>query len=159
MDYLQYITQMNYLGWFTVGLVLILLEFMIPGVFLLWFGLAAFVMGILTFFVTFSLIEIGVWFSFISVISVTVGCLLYKKIIYKTKSLGAYEHLNDMAAAYIGKVYNLSEDVNDGRAKAKVGDTFWLVDVNDNLKKGDRVKIIGVENGVVLKAERYTDNN
>jgi len=70
--------------------------------------------------------------------------------------MGNNKYLNDMAGAHIGKVYNLSQDVVDGRAKAKVGDSFWLIQTeNDDLKKGDKVKVIGVEDGVILKVEKY----
>ena len=62
-----------------------------------------------------------------------------------------------MAGNYIGKVYNLTEDVTDGRSKAKVGDTVWLVEINEPLKKGDKVKITGVDGGVVLRAEKFED--
>lgn len=48
----------------------------------------------------------------------------------------------------------LAEDVVDGRSKALIGDSVWIVECEDSLKKGDKVKITGVENGVILKAEK-----
>ncbi len=60
-----------------------------------------------------------------------------------------------MAGQHIGKTYLLAEDAADGRSKAIVGDTVWIVECEDGLKKGDRVKITGVENGVILKAVKY----
>ncbi len=146
---------MTYLGWFTFGLILVLLELFLPGTYLIWFGLAAFVMGILVNFVLLSGVEILVCFAFVSALFAGIGWYVYTKIINKSKVPEKYKYLNDMAGAHIGKVYNLSEDAVDGRAKAKIGDTFWLVEVDGNLKKGDKVKIIGVEKGVVLKAEKY----
>lgn len=155
MDFLTYVEEMTYLGWFTFGLILVLLELFLPGTYLIWFGLAAFVMGILVNFVLLSGVEILVCFAFVSALFAGIGWYVYTKIINKSKVPEKYKYLNDMAGAHIGKVYNLSEDAVDGRAKAKIGDTFWLVEVDGNLKKGDKVKIIGVEKGVVLKAEKY----
>lgn len=155
MDFLTYVEEMTYLGWFTFGLVLVLLELFLPGTYLIWFGLAAFVMGVLVNFVLLSGIEILVYFALVSAVFAGIGWYVYTKIINKSKVPEKYKYLNDMAGAHIGKVYNLSEDAVDGRAKAKIGDTFWLVEVDGNLKKGDKVKITGVENGVILKAEKY----
>lgn len=155
MEIFDYVTRMTYLGWFTLGLLFVLLEFFVPGTYLIWFGFAAFVIGALVTFCTFTATETLVLFALISAVFAGIGWFVYAKIINKTKVPEKYKYLNDMAGAYIGKVYNLSEDVVDGRSKAKVGDTFWLVDVNEPLKKGAKVKIIGVEGGVVLKAEKY----
>lgn len=155
MEFLDLVKQLGYLGWFTIGLALILLEMLIPGTYLLWFGLSAFVMGGIVSFVTLSGVELCVLFAVISAIFAAIGWYVYSKVIKKSQVPEKYKNLNDMAGSYVGKVYNLTEDVVDGRSKAKVGDTFWLVETEDNLKKGDKVKIIGVDNGVILKAKKY----
>lgn len=155
MELFEYITHINYIGWFSIGLVLVLLELAVPGIYLIWFGLSAFVMGILVSFLTLTPMETGVSFALISALFAGIGWFVYAKLINAAKVPEKYKYLNDLAGAHIGKVYNLSEDVVDGRSKAKVGDTFWLVDIQEKLKKGDKVKIIGVENGVILKAEKF----
>lgn len=155
MELFDYITQMTYLGWFTLGLIFVLLEFFVPGTYLIWFGFASFVMGAIVTFCTLTATETLVWFAVISALFAGIGWFVYAKIINKTKVPEKYRYLNDMAGAYIGKVYNLTEDVIDGRSKAKVGDTVWLVEINAPLKKGDKVRIIGVDGGVVLRAEKF----
>ena len=72
----------------------------------------------------------------------------------RSKVSDRYKHLNDPAGQHIGKTYLLAEDVVDGRSKALIGDSVWIVECEDDLKKGDKVKITGVENGVILKAEK-----
>lgn len=158
MEYLHYITQIGYLGWFSIGLILVLLELALPGVYMIWFGFSAFAMGILVHFFEFTATETGVLFALISALFVAIGWYVYAKLLKAAKVPEKYKYLNDMAGAHIGKVYNLSEDVVDGRAKAKVGDTFWLVSINENLKKGDKIKITDVENGVILVAEKYKND-
>ena len=54
MEYFNWITQMGYLTWFTIGLLFTVLEFVVPGVYLLWFGFASFTMGVLVNFITFT---------------------------------------------------------------------------------------------------------
>ncbi len=146
---------MNYMEWFSLGLALVLLEVFVPGVYLVWFGLSAFATGILTIYYDFGAIEQSVVFGIFSVVFAVAGWFVYAKVIKRSTGAEKYKYLNDMAGQHIGKTYLLAEDAADGRSKAIVGDTVWIVECEDGLKKGDRVKITGVENGVILKAVKY----
>lgn len=157
MEYFAYITQLNYLAWFSIGLIFVVLELVLPGTYLIWFGLSAFVMGIIVHFIDLTATETGVLFALISAMFAGIGWYVYTKVINKTQILEKYKYLNDPAGACIGKTYNLCEDVVDGRAKVKVGDSFWIVALDKELKKGDKIRVIGVENGIVLKAEKYEE--
>lgn len=152
---MDFITQMGYLSWFAIGLLFVLAEMFVPGTYLIWFGFAAFVMGILISVFTLTATETLVLFALISAAFSGLGWYAYAKVLNKTKVPEKYKYLNDMAGAYIGKVYNLSEDVVDGRSKAKVGDSFWLVEIDEPLKKGAKVKIKDVKDGVILIAEKF----
>ncbi|MBO4293824.1 MAG: NfeD family protein [Alphaproteobacteria bacterium] len=152
---MEFITNIGYLGWFSIGLLFVLAELFVPGTYLLWFGFSAFVMGIIVSFLTLSATETLVCFALISAAFSGIGWYVYAKVLNKTKVPEKYKYLNDMAGAHIGKVYNLSEDVTDGRSKAKVGDSFWLVEINEPLKKGAKVKITDVKDGVILIAEKF----
>lgn len=152
---MNFISEMGYLSWFSIGLLFVLAELFVPGTYLVWFGFSAFVMGILVSLMQLSATEVLVCFALISAAFSGIGWYAYAKVLNKTKVPEKYKYLNDMAGAHIGKVYNLSEDVVDGRAKAKVGDTFWLVEIDAPLKKGDKVKITDVKDGVILIAEKY----
>ena len=152
---MNFVSEMGYLSWFSIGLLFVLAELFVPGTYLVWFGFSAFVMGILVSLMQLSATEVLVCFALISAAFSGIGWYAYAKVLNKTKVPEKYKYLNDMAGAHIGKVYNLSEDVVDGRAKAKVGDTFWLVEIDAPLKKGDKVKITDVKDGVILIAEKY----
>lgn len=152
---MNFVSEMGYLSWFSIGLLFVLAELFVPGTYLVWFGFSAFVMGILVSLMQLSATEVLVCFALISAAFSGIGWYAYAKVLNKTKVPEKYKYLNDMAGAHIGKIYNLSEDVVDGRAKAKVGDTFWLVEIDAPLKKGDKVKITDVKDGVILIAEKY----
>jgi len=155
---MNFITQMGYLGWFAIGVFLILAELFVPGTYLIWFGFSAFMMGIIVSFISLTVVETLVCFALISAVFAGFGWYAYAKILNKTKVPEKYKYLNDMAGAHIGKIYNLSEDVVDGRSKAKIGDSFWLVEIAEPLKKGAKIKIIDVKDGVILKAQKASDN-
>lgn len=155
---MNFITQMGYLGWFAIGVFLILAELFVPGTYLIWFGFSAFMMGIIVSFISLTVVETLVCFALISAVFAGFGWYAYAKILNKTKVPEKYKYLNDMAGAHIGKIYNLSEDVVDGRSKAKIGDSFWLVEIDEPLKKGAKIKIIDVKDGVILKAQKASEN-
>lgn len=154
MEVFDLITRLDYLAWFAIGLVFAILEFFVPGIYLLWFGFAAFTMGILVIFATLTPIETFVIFAVFAALYSAFGWWVYTKLLRKKSEENKY--LNDIAGAHVGKVYQLSEDVVDGRSKAKVGDSFWLVQTDDdNLKIGNKVKVIGTQDGVILKVKKY----
>lgn len=144
---------MTYMEWFTCGLLFIFLELFIPGVFIIWFGFAAFASGIIIIFYNLSLIEQALVFSGFSAFFLILGWFIYGK--FKNKEVESqYRYLNDPAGALINKTFLLSEDTIDGRSKAIVGDTLWIVECQEELKKGDKIKVIGIIDGVILKAEK-----
>ena len=143
---------MGYIEWFYLGLFLVLLELFAPGVYLIWFGLAAFATGFLSKYYEFSAIEVSGVVIACSTFFTICGWLFYSRFMKKSKVAEDYKYLNDAAGQHIGKVYTLSEDVVDGRSKAIVGDSVWLIQCDTSLRKGDKVKIVGVDNGVILRA-------
>lgn len=150
---------MTFLQWMLVGLIFVFLELFVPGVYLVWFGLSAFVMGGSTLFIEMPLTDQLVWFAFVSAIFAVIGWRVYGRVIKDTKVPVGYEHLNDSAAMHVGRVYPLTEDVVDGRAKVKVGDSVWLAACDAPLKAGTAVVVMGVENGVILKVKKQVDKN
>ena len=154
MGFFEQIAQAGYLTWFTIGIVFAIFELIVPGFYLLWFGIASLTMGIIVNFITFTLVETFVVFTVFAGLYSALGWWVYTKLLKKNSEKNKY--LNDIAGSHVGKVYQLSQDVVDGRAKAKVGDSFWLVQTDDDgLKQGDKVKVVSIYEGVILKVERY----
>ena len=140
-------------NWVVIGLVLSLLELLVPGVYLIWFGFAAFAMSILLCFMPLILTTQLIWFATFSAIFALIGLFVYGYIFKKTKVPTAYKNLNDSAAQYVGLTVTLTEDVVDNQTKVKIGDTFWLATTKKTLKKGDIAKITGVKDNLILVIE------
>ena len=143
---------MSYLEWSALGLILILFELFIPGVYLIWFGLAGLAvswtvyMTVIPDTVTAQLIA----FSVFSCLFTLVGVYLYKKSESHFKGVQDYKNLNDLAAHYVGQIATLVQDTVDGKSKVKVGDSVWLAVTDEELKAGDKVLITGVEKGLIF---------
>lgn len=150
---LPFIFESDATNWIVVGLILSLLELIAPGVYLIWFGFAAFVMSVVVYFTPLALTTQLIWFAVFSAIFALIGLYVYGYIFKKTKTPTEYSHLNDSAAQYVGQTVTLAEDVVDNRTKVKIGDGYWIAACEKPLKKGDSAKVIGVKDGVILVIE------
>lgn len=150
---LPFIFESDATNWIVVGLILSLLELIAPGVYLIWFGFAAFVMSVVVYFTPLVLTTQLIWFAVFSAIFALIGLYVYGYIFKKTKTPTEYSHLNDSAAQYVGQTVTLAEDVVDNRTKVKIGDGYWIAACEKPLKRGNNAKVIGVKDGVILVIE------
>ncbi len=147
---------MSYLEWSALGLILILFELFIPGVYLIWFGIAALAVswGVYMVLIPDTVTMQLVAFSIFSCLATLSGMYLYKKAENHFKGVKDYKNLNDLAAQYVGQVATLTQDTVDGKSKVKVGDSVWLAVTNEDLKAGEKVLITGVEKGLIFIVTR-----
>lgn len=147
---------MSYLEWSALGLILILFELFVPGVYLFWFGLAGLAVswGIYMMLIPESVTVQLFVFSVFSCLTTLAGVYIYKKVENKFKGVKEYKNLNDLAGQYVGQVATLTQDAVDGKSKVKVGDSVWLAMTNEDLKAGEKVLITGVEKGVIFIVTR-----
>lgn len=143
------ITWLGGWSWVILGMVLIGGEVLAPGVFLIWFGLAALLTGAVV-----GLTDIG-WqiaalvFAGFSLVSVLVGRLLMR---HKSEEPDAATGLNDRGRQLIGRVFQLEATMLGGEGRIRVGDSSWRV-TGPELLAGSEVKVVRVE-GATLVVEK-----
>lgn len=140
-------------NWMVLGFALLALEILVPGVFLLWIGIAA----ILTGGLSLQLWEWSFWtwqvqvllFLALSLISAFAG----KKIMRGTERETDEPLLNKRAEQMIGRTATLGEPIAEGVGRVKLGDTVWRVSGPD-LPAGTRVRIVAAHGGdLTVEAE------
>lgn len=133
--------------WWILALVLIAFELVLPGYFMLWIGFAAALMGVLMLIAPgLSLLAQALAFALLSFAS----CLLYWRWVRpRLQRSDAGRLLNRRGAQLVGQRYVLVEPIVNGRGKAQVGDSLWLVSGED-LPLGRTVEVIAVD-GSTLK--------
>ena len=127
-------------NWMVLGFVLLALEILVPGVFLLWIGLAALIVGALSLM----LWEASFWvwefqvvvFLALSLVSAFAG----KKIMGGRGNDSDQPLLNKRGAQLIGRTATLSEPITNGRGRIKIGDTMWRV-AGPDLPAGTTVRV------------------
>jgi membrane protein implicated in regulation of membrane protease activity len=141
-------TNLGGWSWMILAAILFALEVISPGIFLMWFGLAATVTGILAFAFDISWQWQLVWFCLLSLAAV----LLALKYLRKHPLESERPLLNERAVQHIGQYYDLVDPIVNGRGSVKIGDSIWRVE-GPELPKGTRVKVLGC-NGTLLKVAR-----
>lgn len=140
-------------NWIIVGLTLSLLELIVPGVYLIWFGFAAFVVGIAVYFLPIELTTQLIVFAIASGIFAVIGVAVYRYVFSKAQVPAEYKNLNNTAEQYVGQLVTVAEDAEDNRTKVKIGDTYWLASCQKAFKQGDTAKVVGVKDSLILIIE------
>lgn len=131
-------------NWLILASVLLVLEILAPGIYLIWFGGAALLTGLVAFAIPLEWQYQLLLFAMLSLIA-----LIAARYWVKTNPLETDRpNLNRRADQYVGGSYILSEAIVDGRGKAKVGDTQWLV-AGPDAPRGSVVRVVGADGNIL----------
>lgn len=145
--------SIDFWHWLILGVVLVVLEVFAPGAFFLWMGVAAFIVGLILW----ALPDMG-WetqlllFAIISVVSIALWRIRLRK--HPTES--EEPSLNARTQEYVGRVFTLTEAIENGYGKIHVDDAYWTVAGPDSAT-GTKVKVISAA-GLILNVEPVSEN-
>ena len=148
---MDYITNLEYWHWIVFGLILIIIEMLAPTAILLWFGVAAGIVGILMLLM--SDMAWQVQFVLFSILSVTTlfGWKAYAKK-HPVKEDQIYATLNKRGDDLIGRTFTLEESIVNNYGKIRADDTMWKIRCSEDIHAGKRVRVTEVD-GTVLVVE------
>ncbi|MGE3711255.1 MAG: NfeD family protein [Hyphomicrobiaceae bacterium] len=144
---IDFMTSLGAWNWFVLAVALYLLELVIPGVHIMWFGMAASVVGLATLVFPMPIELQVVAFAVIAILSILLVRRYWSPDLIKSD----VPALNERANQYIGRSVSVEVAIVGGRGKVRVGDTMWTAEGPD-LPAGTRVIVTGVD-GTVLKVE------
>ena len=128
-------------NWLIFGFILMALELAAPGVFLFWLGLAALLVGLVSFALHPS------WQAQLLMFAVFAACAVP---VWRRLALGARKgddsnaFLNRRAEALVGRVFTLEKPIVDGAGTVRVDDTVWRV-AGPDTPAGTRVRVVQVD--------------
>jgi membrane protein implicated in regulation of membrane protease activity len=137
--------------WFIAGGLLLVLEVLAPGVFMLWLGLAALLVGIISLFVDWSWQAQFIAFAVFSVLAIPLWRRLATGVGGKTDQ----PFLNRRAEALVGRIFTLEKPIVDGSGTIGIDDTVWRITGSD-IPAGSRVKVTRVD-GTALRVQLIED--
>ncbi|MCQ4634339.1 membrane protein implicated in regulation of membrane protease activity [Shinella sp. BE166] len=134
------VTELGPWAWWVLGIVLLILEVLMPGVFLVWIGIAAIITGALSL----ALWETAFWtwhaqwlvFAVLSLIAAIIG----RRIVSSRGQTSDQPHLNQRGQSLIGRTATLEQPIAEGRGRIRLDDTMWNVQGPD-LPVGTRVRV------------------
>ena len=136
---------MTYWTWLILGLVMLVLELLAPFTFFLWLGVSALVTALVSYVVpTMTWQSQFLIFSVLAVFSIW----LSRRYLVNKQTKSELPHLNRRAQQYVGRVFTLTEAIENEYGKISVDDTRWQVK-GPALPKGARVRAIGSDGSVL----------
>ena len=125
-------------NWLIFGVILMGLELVAPGIFLFWLGLAALLVGALSFVIHPSWQLQILMFAIFAAAAVP----LWRRV--TRGHAGASQSnpfLNRRADALVGRVFTLEKPIIDGSGTVRIDDTIWRV-AGPDAPAGSRVRIV-----------------
>lgn len=129
-------------NWIVLGCVLLALEIVVPGFFLLWIGIAALVVGAASLL----LWDAGWWVWEVQVVIFLALAVAFAyggtRLMRSGKGDSDLPLLNRRGEQMVGRLATLTEPIVNGRGRVRIGDTLWRVSGPD-LPVGAQVRVIG----------------
>jgi inner membrane protein len=125
-------------NWLIFGIILMALEIVVPGVFLFWLGLAALLVGLLSFVLH------PAWQTQILMFAVFAAAAvpLWRRMLRHSREPNkTHPFLNKRADALVGRVFTLEKPIIDGSGTIRIDDTVWRV-AGPDAPAGSRVRIV-----------------
>lgn len=135
--------------WMVLGFVLVILETILPNVFVIWFGLGAIIVGLLSLIIN---IGLPVQLTIFAILSVLFSVSYYFYNKKKEDKADKKDDLNNFSHAMLNSVGVVVEMLTDEEGRAKIGDTTWKIKGKD-LSINDKVKVYHVD-GLILHVQK-----
>lgn len=146
---LDWIREVGPWSWMVLGVILLALEIVVPGVFLLWIGVAAILTGALS-------LQLWGWESWMWQVQVLVFLALSLAAVFVGRRImrsrgddSDQPLLNRRAEQLVGRTATLSEAIVEGQGRVRLGDTIWRISGPD-LPVGARVRVTSVADGTLI---------
>jgi len=134
-------------NWLILGAVLLTLEMIVPGTFLLWLGIAAIAVGLLARVIDWSWQAEFITFAALSIALVPA----WRYFARRADKPSDHAMLNRRTAAFVGRVFTLEKPILDGNGVVRIDDTVWRV-TGPDCPAGSRVRVTQAD-GADLRVE------
>jgi inner membrane protein len=130
--------------WLLAAVVLGIAELLIPGVFLVFLALAAAITGVATLVlsdlpIAAQMVSFAVW----SAVTVLIGRRWYRDYPIETSD----PLLNDRAARIVGQIVTVTNAIEDGHGRVRIGDGEWPA-TGPALPVGAHARVVSLSGGV-----------
>lgn len=141
---IEFVRSLGAWTWLIVGVVLLMLEIVAPGAFMLWFGIAAIIVGVLGLVVAVPWQAQLILFVILAILAVLIGRRYFSHLAGKAVPTG----LNVRGRRLVGTFAVLDEPIVNRQGRVRIDDTTWRV-TGPNMPSGTRVCIVDVDGALL----------
>ncbi len=145
---LDFLADLQFWHWWILAAVLAGIEALAPGMFFIWFGAAAGLVGLA------ALVVPGLgweWEAVLFVLLAAAAVFVGRRFLRRRAPETDDPALNRRGERYIGRRFTVETPIVNGRGSLKVDDGVWRASGPD-MPAGRQVKVVGIE-GSILKVE------
>jgi len=144
----DFLANLQFWHWLVLAAVLAAIEAVLPGIFFIWFGLAAGLTGLIMLVIpglSWGL-DVAI-FLVLAVACVAIG----RAVMHRGAKQSDDPALNRRGERYVGRRFTVETPIVNGRGAIKVDDSIWRA-AGPDMPAGRQVKVVGVD-GSILKVE------
>ena len=134
---IEFLVSLTMWHWLIAAAVFFVLELIAPGAFMLWFGLSAMLVGLISFLVA--------WPWQLQLVAFAVFALasfpLWRRFAGRVEKEIDQPFLNRRADAFVGREFTLEKPIVAGNGTVRIDDTIWRLSGPD-VPGGSRVKVV-----------------
>ena len=137
--------RIEVITWACLALLLIAAEVLMPGVFMLWLGIAAGVVFAVVLLVP------GIpppWQALGFIVLSFATIVIYRRFFGQLDEQSDQPLLNRKAEQFVGKIFILDTAIVNGNGRIKMGDALWTV-TGPELPAGTRVRVIAADSMIL----------
>ena len=123
--------------WLIAAAIFFVLELTVPGAFMLWLGISATLVGVISYFVPWQWQYQLVAFAVFALASIP----LWRRFAGRVERAVDQPFLNRRADAFVGREFTLEKPIVAGNGTVKIDDTIWRLSGPD-VPGGSRVKVV-----------------
>ncbi|MGE0723087.1 MAG: NfeD family protein [Alphaproteobacteria bacterium] len=134
--------------WLSLGGALVVVEMLAPGIFFLWPGIAALLVGIASWLWP----DMHWQYQVLLFAGLSVAAVVLSRRFVRAHPIESDRPtLNRRGEEYVGRVFSLDAPIVNGIGRLKVGDTVWRA-AGPDLAAGARVRVVSTD-GATLRVE------
>src|SRR5947209_16649087 len=121
---IDYLVTWGKWNWLILSAIFLVLELLAPGAFMMWLGLSALLVGIISFLVDWPWQYQLIAFAVFALASIP----LWRRFAHRVERPADQPFLNRRADAFVGRVFTLEKPIVSGNGTVKIDDTIWRLD-------------------------------
>jgi membrane protein implicated in regulation of membrane protease activity len=134
---IEYLATLGKWNWLILSAAFFVIELLAPGAFMMWLGLSALLVGIISLFVDWPWQYQFVAFAVFALASIP----LWRRFAHRVERSGDQPFLNRRADAFVGREFTLEKPIVSGSGTVKIDDTIWRL-AGPDCPGGSRVKVV-----------------